>query len=114
MYGGRYMIVMDFVDGHMLSGAISKSLFGRIEKAVDLLHSAGLVFGYLRLPNILIKDEDVFLVDFDWCRKEGEGRYPVSLNQEADIDWPEGVGPGCVMKKEHDVALLRDIERFFT
>ena len=32
------------------------------------------------------------LIDFDWCDKAGEGRYPMGINQQAD--WPKGVGPG--------------------
>ncbi|KAI0244944.1 hypothetical protein BJV78DRAFT_1098897, partial [Lactifluus subvellereus] len=50
----------------------------RVKQAIRLLHSRKLVFGDLRLPNILVKDESVMFVDFDWCGKAGEARYPIT------------------------------------
>ena len=42
------------------------------------------------------------LVDFDWCDKVGEGRYPTGINQ--DVNWSKGVGLGKIM--------LKDLEMF--
>jgi hypothetical protein len=106
-YGGRFMIVMDFVDGQTIAGSVSKKHHDKISKSIDLLHSRGLVFGDLRAPNIMIQGEAVFLIDFDWCAGDGEGKYPVTLNQDG-ISWPHSVEPGGLMKKDHDrVMLLR-------
>jgi hypothetical protein len=84
-YGGRYIIVMDFVVGISPTRSLSEEQFGQVKEALEILHSADLVFGDLRSPNILITaEEKVMIIDFDWCKKAGEGRYPVSLNH-----WPE-------------------------
>ena len=36
----------------------------------------------LRAPNILVKDDDVKLVDFDWAGKENEVRYHCIFNED--------------------------------
>ncbi|KAI5121423.1 hypothetical protein M0805_006186 [Coniferiporia weirii] len=110
-YGGRYMIVMDFVDTAPSLDSLSEGQIGQVRRAVDLLHSHNIVFGDLRRPNILITAEkgNVMVIDFDWCNQAGEGLYPASLNQDGDIDWSEGVGPSCVMMKQHDLDVLKKL-----
>jgi hypothetical protein len=110
-YGGRYMIVMGFVDATRPLGSLSDDQIGQVRQAVGLLHLHDLVFGDLRHPNILVTAETrkVMIIDFDWCSPVGEGRYPASLNQESGIDWPEGVGPSCVMTKQHDLDMLNKL-----
>ncbi|KAG6878678.1 hypothetical protein C0992_007692 [Termitomyces sp. T32_za158] len=106
LYGGRYMVVMDYVEGK-LPHDISEGQFSKVKEAIELLHSNNIVFGDLRVPNVIARgEEDVVLVDFDWCGKEGEARYPVDLNMDPEICWAQGVGPGCVMMKEHDLHML--------
>ncbi|KAI0250970.1 hypothetical protein BJV78DRAFT_1214991 [Lactifluus subvellereus] len=109
-YGGRYMVVMDFIDGNLLVDSLSKRQLERVKQAIKLLHSRDLVFGDLRLPNILVKDESVMFVDFDWCGKAGEARYPATLNNDVRLGWPMGVGPGFVMLKEHDLSMLEKLQ----
>ncbi|KAG6888306.1 hypothetical protein C0992_008871 [Termitomyces sp. T32_za158] len=92
LYGGRYMVVMDFFEGKM-PHTLSEGQFNRVKEAIDLLHSHGIVFGDLRILNVLAKGEDVVLIDFDWCGKEGEARYPVGINMAPELCWPQGVGP---------------------
>ena len=53
------------------------------------------------------KGERAVLIDFDWCGKAGEGRYPEEITQE--INSPEGVGPGKIMAKEHDLCMLEKL-----
>jgi len=44
----------------------------------------------------MITKDGLKLVDFDWCGKEGEVRYPTNISSE--IEWPEGVeGEGKIM-----------------
>ncbi|KAI5122482.1 hypothetical protein M0805_001392 [Coniferiporia weirii] len=112
MYGGRYMVVMDFVDtARSFDYHLSEDQIAQVRRAVDLLHSRNLVFGDLRLPNILIVagTSNVMIIDFNWCSQADEGRYPASLNQESDIDWAEGVGPSCIMRKQHDLDMLKKL-----
>ena len=38
------------------------------------------VHGDLRVQNILVVDDSISILDFDWAGKEGEVRYPQELN----------------------------------
>ncbi|KAG8916803.1 hypothetical protein FRC01_002861 [Tulasnella sp. 417] len=115
---GWVVVVMDCIDGQDLETARQWTVPSRtlkdVEEALRVLHEENLVFGDLRKPNILMCDRDApgggtekggMLVDFDWAGKHGEQRYPLSLN--TDFKWAEGVEPGGIMKKEHDVAMLK-------
>ncbi|KAG6910125.1 hypothetical protein DXG01_012884 [Tephrocybe rancida] len=110
MYGGRYMIVMDFVEGRQAVDSLSDPHFKQVEQAIQLLHMQDLVFGDLRPPNILIMNGKVMIVDFDWCGKAGEARYPPSLNIDKALGWHTGVGPDSVMKKAHDLFMLAKLK----
>ncbi|KAF8340673.1 uncharacterized protein EI90DRAFT_2906735 [Cantharellus anzutake] len=108
MYGARYMVVMDFVDAEPLN-TLTELQFQQVTNAIRLLHSHHFVFGDLRLPNILIKDGNAMIVDFDWCGEEGKACYPESLNHQ-DIDWAVGVSPGSVITREHDLHMLDNLK----
>ncbi|KAG8925003.1 hypothetical protein FRC00_004451 [Tulasnella sp. 408] len=93
---------------------ISGRVLRDIESALRLLHGEDLVFGDLRRSNIIPlqrkgrdgrSERGAMLVDFDWTGKDGVQRYPVGLN--VGVEWPQGVQGGEVMKKEHDIAMLR-------
>jgi len=112
-FGGLKLVVMRFVDGvtaHDVYGnapRLPDIIFKKVEEAVTLLHKNGLVFGDLRPPNIMILEQQALLVDFDWCTKDGEGRYLVSLNDvDGDIGWHPDVKRGSVMYKKHDLFML--------
>ncbi|KAI5117971.1 hypothetical protein M0805_004905 [Coniferiporia weirii] len=111
-HGGRYMIVMDFVEeARPWEYYLSEDQVGQVGRAIDLLHSHDLVFGDLRRPNILITagTQNVMIIDFNWCSRADEGRYPPSLNQDPEIYWAEGVGPYCIMRKQHDLDMLKKL-----
>jgi hypothetical protein len=110
-YGGKCMIVMDFVEGEPAVGSLSEDQFEQVNEAIQLLHSHDFVFGDLRPPNILITDDDTaMLIDFDWCGKAEEAQYPANLNTADDIVWPPGVEPDSVMRKEHDIFMLQKLQ----
>ena len=105
---GTYVVVMDFVDecDRPLSDADCASL----RRAVDVLHEHNFVFGDLRAPNVLTTpDGRVLLVDFDWCGKVGEARYPSEVWMAGETPWAEGMGSEGLIKKEHDVLLLNQL-----
>jgi hypothetical protein len=114
--GGLIMVVMGYVDGKTAQKryegkGIPPVAFEQVEKAVLTLHGEDIVFGDLRLPNIVVKDEGkVMLIDFDWCGRHGVGTYPVSLNDDPDkdkgIDWHPDVKRGGKMMKAHDIYRL--------
>ena len=50
------------------------------------------------------------LVDFDWCALDGQGRYPHTINGDSSCGWHSDVGPGVVMRKEHDNYLYARLQ----
>ncbi|CAG8558173.1 9147_t:CDS:2 [Funneliformis caledonium] len=88
---GKYrMIIMEFV-GISLDRKLNQReirsnniIYDDVKFAIELLHSNNYVFADLRLPNILVYDENeiqrAMLIYFDWCGKHGVDKYPSSLN----------------------------------
>ncbi|KAI0742966.1 hypothetical protein C8Q80DRAFT_1330606, partial [Daedaleopsis nitida] len=74
------------------------------------LHRAGFVFGDLRRPNVLIVGDKVVLIDFDWCEKEDEARYPsdVLVTSHWMGQWRGDVGGGF-MVEGHDEFQFEDL-----
>ncbi|KAK0231368.1 hypothetical protein IW262DRAFT_1343836 [Armillaria fumosa] len=113
-YGALNMIVMGYVEGKTATkvfngAALSPNVVGDLERALNILHGEGLVFGDLRRPNIMIMPEDntVRLIDFDWAGKENEVRYPIHLNQSKEVEWADGVGSYRKIDKKHDLNMLK-------
>jgi serine/threonine protein kinase len=109
--GGLYIVVMDRVDGKSIwqlrqeKMPVPAIVSQKVEEAVRLLHEEDIVFGDLRDPNILYDASKghAFLVDFDWPGKDGESRYPATLNPGIDgKTWAEEVSPYGIMHKAHD------------
>lgn len=112
-YGALKMVVMVYVEGKtaskVFSGAtLSPNVVGDLERALNILHGEGFVFGDLRRPNIMIMPEDntVRLIDFDWAGRENEARYPIHLNQSKEVKWADGVGSYRKIHKKHDLDML--------
>ena len=113
------MIVMDYVDGEVLSadliGTLSKDacqkIFADVTAAVDLLHKQDIVFADLRRPNILVtkKPYRAKLVDFEWCGRHGVDQYPLSMSH--NIPWPDGAAPGTTVMRAHDQHWLAQLKR---
>ncbi|KAK0490450.1 hypothetical protein IW261DRAFT_13590 [Armillaria novae-zelandiae] len=94
---------------HNTNGAaLPPNVVGDLERALNILHAEGLVFGDLRRRNIMIIPEDntVRLIDFDWAGKENEARYPIHLNQSKEVKWADGVGSYGKIDKTHDLDML--------
>jgi len=70
-------------------GRLTEQQCKRVKDAIDIIHSNQLVFGDLRRPNILVGNDIAMLVDFDWCGKSGEGRYPSEINRDSSMGWPQ-------------------------
>lgn len=114
--GGLDVVIMDFVKGADAYVLYSKAkfpnaIYGKVKKAISILHAESIVFGDLRLPNILITEKQTpMLVDFDWCGKHGIGRYPSSLNDSSSIGWHGGVVRNGIMYMEHDTFMLEAMQ----
>lgn len=107
---------MDFVQGSNAHELYSKTqlpntIYDGVKRVIDILHTESIVFGDLRLPNIVITTQETpMLVDFDWCGTHGVDRYPSSLNDLSSIGWHEGVVRNGVMRMEHDTFMLRALQ----
>ena len=116
--GGAFMVVMDLVQGQdayheFKRRPLPPTVLDDIQLALKTLHDAGLVFGDLRRPNIMVlktqnqhgNDEwHARLVDFDWSGPVGNARYPPTLNK--GIRWAQGVEAMYEIKKQHDLDML--------
>jgi RIO-like serine/threonine protein kinase len=104
------MVVMEYLEGSTAEQMYYKaspplSVCEDVQAAITTLHRKGLVFEDLRRPKVLNKRAK--LVDFDWCGRDGQDRYPTTLN--TDIDWHKDVGRGMLMCKEHNLLLLKTL-----
>ena len=114
-YQSISMVVMEYIDGDTFAVAkqkkseeLAETVRSAVRRALELLHSHGLVFGDLRPPNVMItKHGEVKLIDFGWAGEEGQAKYP-SLISPA-IAWPEGVKSLAVMRREHDLDMLSQL-----
>ena len=121
--GGAFMVMMDLIDGpdaHQVfkHGDLPPTVLEDIHNALKKLHEAGLVFGDMRRPNImLVKSRDGYgedkwhgqLVDFNWSGPAGKARYPPTLNNDGSITWAFGVEPGGLIEIRHDEDMLGNI-----
>ena len=115
-YHNLSMVVMDYIEGPTLATArevIDDKAEGvarsEVRRALDLLHSAGLVFGDVRPPNIKVNitTGEVKLIDFDWAGVEGKVKYPYLISM--DIPWPEGVKALATIECVHDNEMFKTL-----
>ena len=109
--GGLWMVVMDRVEGERLAemlprGDTPMKVYDQAKEAVDLLHAEDLVFGDLRIGNMIYDSKcgQLRLVDFDLAGTHGMTRYPPTLNR-ADI-WPLSMTRGGLLLKQQDLEWL--------
>lgn len=122
--GGLTMVVMDLVDGRdayheFRFREVPETVLTDMKRALGRLHGAQLVYGDMRRPNILVvkrKSQDGhgdewrgLLVDFDWCGRNGEAKYPPTLNTGGEVKWAKGVEPAGQMTPKHDLDMLQMI-----
>lgn len=71
---------MEKIYGSMLNSPVSAEMKMALKMAVEVMHAKNFVHGDLRPQNILVVDNKVRLLDFDWAGNEGTARYPKSQN----------------------------------
>ncbi|QRV79824.1 hypothetical protein RhiJN_07839 [Ceratobasidium sp. AG-Ba] len=108
---------MDFVDGirfdRLPPKLPSKEVTNSIEKALQILHDADFVFGDLRPLNVVVLRDatgtptKAQLVNFEWCGKHQEGRYPLRMSRS--FEWVPGMNWGGIMDKEHDSEMKKKL-----
>ena len=124
------MVMMDLIDGLdalqvFKHGDLPPTALEDIRNALKKLHEAGLVFGDMRRPNIMLvqsrdaydREEGVWvegdwhgqLIDFNWSGPVGKVRYPPTLNNDGRITWASGVEPRGLIEMRHDENMLQKI-----
>ena len=99
--GGMKVVAMEKVDGTLASMAsITPGVTNAFKKAVALMQQNNYVHGDLRPQNIIITDNSVRILDFDWAGQEQTVRYPSAL--DITIKWHPAVRPGGLVEKHHD------------
>jgi serine/threonine protein kinase len=114
-YQSIFMVVMEYADGNTFAVAKQNMSQGSVEtvqlavrEALKVLHDHSLVFGDLRPPNVMIaSDGKVKLIDFNWAGEEDQVKYPSIISPH--IAWPRGVGALAVIRREHDLDMLRNL-----
>ena len=95
---GLWVVVMDYVEHGVVLGENQRltepSHIHSLRAAVQNLHRVGFVFGDLRRPNVLVVDDKVVLIDFDWCGQVGEARYPSDIALDG-MQWRGDVARGA-------------------
>ncbi|KAH9027358.1 hypothetical protein EDB84DRAFT_311712 [Lactarius hengduanensis] len=120
--GGVTMVIMKFIAGQnahyhrFKDRELPPDILDDVNSAVRVLHDAGIVFGDLRRPNIVIDttgDRDrALLVDFEWAGQDGQARYPALLNDTGQITWATGVKRHGIMRKEHDIEMIEYLNTY--
>ncbi|KAH9948020.1 hypothetical protein B0H21DRAFT_735808 [Amylocystis lapponica] len=107
------VVVMDYVEGEEVDDVLTQPAhIESLRRALTALHANDFVFGDLRAPNVLIVDDRVVLVDFDWCGKAGEARYPSDIALGAEISmWHGRVERGGLIEKAHDEYHFRALTK---
>ncbi|KAH9918870.1 uncharacterized protein B0H18DRAFT_882474 [Fomitopsis serialis] len=101
---------MDYVEGTKPGEVLTEPAHvASLRAAVRTLHERGFVFGDLRHPNVLVVGERMVLIDFDWCGKAGEARYPSDILLDGQIPWHHSVRRGGLIEKVHGRHLFRMI-----
>ncbi|KAF9476230.1 hypothetical protein BDN70DRAFT_897494 [Pholiota conissans] len=107
---GMYVVIMEFIEDCPVRIPMDVAEASQVRTAMETLHKADLVFGDLRQPNLVQTQTGIMLLDFDWCGKTGEVRYPGDVFLDGDVDWHEGVRRGGLIRKEHDMHMLSCLE----
>ena len=118
IHGGWFMVVMDLLpeDYETLSqrkDPLSTSFFNELSKVLNHFHDAGFVHGDIRDANTMVfkNDETKFMIiDFDWSGRVGEARYPADVNH-MEIERPEDAQDGLEILKDHDLHMLKIIQK---
>ena len=110
--GGWLAVVMEKVKGVPISTSTDPAIEESLMTAVQLMHSKGYVHGDLRPQNILVVDNRVCILDFDWAGEYPNARYSNQLNM--DCNWAPAVKCGGIIEKEHDMYQFKSLFSFST
>lgn len=106
--GGWFMVTMKFVvSGCPWDESVSKPAEA-LQAAVQVLHEAGFVHGDLRSNNILVVQDSIHIVDFEWAGIADQARYPIFMNH-TELKWPDGASDGLPITQGHALSWLQSL-----
>lgn len=106
MPGGWICVVMEFIaDARHFVAKQGGPAAVDLTRAVSALHESDFVHGDLREQNILVRDDRVFILDFDWSGTVGQLTYPPFMNH-VDVTWADDAGYLMPLKKSHDTHFM--------
>ena len=71
---------MEKIQGLKLNFPVSDIVKKDLKEAIDEMHAADYVHGDLRPQNVLVVNNTIRVLDFDWAGQTGVVRYPKELN----------------------------------
>ena len=77
----------------------------RVTDAAQRMHHAGFVHGDLRDTNILVDNDGVKIVDWNWSGRPGEIKYPISINLQ--VPRAAAVRGNVPIVEVHDMETVR-------
>ena len=99
--GKWFVVVMEKVVCKNDDAVACAHIHGELQTVLEELKSNNFVHGDLRKQNILLlADNTIKVVDFDWAGESGAVKYPTNLNIECP--WHPDVTPGGPILHEHD------------
>ncbi|KAG7091361.1 hypothetical protein E1B28_010403 [Marasmius oreades] len=126
--GDWWMIVMEYLDQaqnaytyllNSLTLSLPHSVYDDVKTALRKLHEKDIVFGDVRLQNIMVAADKKradrvrgYLVEFDWCGVEGEARYPITMS-DLKVYRETGMHAYGKMLMYHDTELLEGLTHLF-
>lgn len=100
--GNWCVVVMEKVEGSQLQMPVNTLVEMDLKTTVSKMHDKGYVHEDLRPQNILVLMENTIrILDFDWAGKEGEVRYPQELS--TSCNWHPNLESGGLISKAHDL-----------
>ena len=70
------------VKGILFLNPVSQTVKNSLRNAVRLMHENNYVHGNLQQHNILVVNDKVHILDFDWADTDGTAAYPPELNMD--------------------------------
>jgi len=100
---GWKVAVMNYVEDARFwnIGKEDEHLTGKLDTVLSLMNDQNLVHGDLRDRNILVHNNEVFIIDFEFGGTEGNARYPYNLSTLLEVQ-NAGAKKSGVITKEHD------------
>ena len=104
--GKWYVTIMEKID-EIKSYEKNDTVVASLKSVLDCLKSKNYVHGDLRRPNILVlPDDTVRVLDFDWAGTEGIATYPIDLNLSSECGWRNDIERGQRITSGQDMYML--------